>query len=58
MVFARDASSGDVAADWDPFFLIFQATHPSVDQRIEFANTYRPWEQGKPLVYGSVCKPE
>jgi STE24 endopeptidase len=58
MVFARDASSGDVAADWDTFFLIFQATHPSVAQRIEFANTYKPWEQGKPLVYGNVCKPE
>ena len=58
MVFARDASSGDVAADWDTFFLIFQATHPSVAQRIQFANTYKPWEQGKPLVYGNVCKPE
>ncbi len=58
MVFARDASSGDVAADWDTFFLIFQATHPSVAQRIEFANTYKPWEHGKPLVYGNVCKPE
>jgi Zn-dependent protease with chaperone function len=58
MVFVRDANSGDVPADWDTFFLIFQATHPSVAQRIEFANTYKPWEQGAPLVYGSVCKPE
>jgi hypothetical protein len=37
---------------------IFQGTHPSVAQRIEFADTYKPWEQGNPLVYGNVCKPE
>jgi STE24 endopeptidase len=58
MVFVRDAQSGDVAPDWDTFFLIFQATHPSIAQRIEFANNYKPWEQGRPLVYGGVCKPE
>ena len=58
MVFVRDANSGDVPADWDTFFLIFQATHPSVAKRIEFANTYKPWEQGTPLVYGNVCKTE
>jgi STE24 endopeptidase len=56
--FAKDVQRGDVAPDWDTFFLIFQATHPSVAQRIEFANTYKPWEQGAPLVYGNVCKPE
>ena len=57
-VFVRDVQSGYVAPEWDTFFLIFQATHPSVAQRIEFANTYKPWEQGNPLVYGNVCKPE
>ena len=58
MVFVRDVQSGYVAPEWDTFFLIFQATHPSVAQRIEFANTYKPWEQGNPLVYGNVCRPE
>jgi STE24 endopeptidase len=58
MVFVGDVQSGKVASDWDTFFLIFQARHPSVAQRIEFANSYKPWEQGKPLVYGNVCKPE
>ena len=57
-VFVRDVQSGYVAPEWDTFFLIFQATHPSVAQRIEFANTYKPWERGNPLVYGNVCKPE
>jgi STE24 endopeptidase len=26
--------------------------HPAVADRIEFANTYRPWEKGEPLRYG------
>ena len=58
IVFVGDVQSGRVVPEWDTFFLIFQAHHPSVAQRIEFANTYKPWEQGKPLVYGNVCKPE
>ena len=58
LIFVRDAQSGDVAPDWDTFFLIFQATHPSIRERIEFANTYKPWEQGAPLVYGNVCRSE
>jgi STE24 endopeptidase len=58
MVFAGDVQRGDVAPNWDTFFLIFQAHHPSVAERIQFANTYKPWEQGKPLVYGNVCKSE
>jgi STE24 endopeptidase len=57
MIFVRDAQT-DLAPDWGTFFLIFQATHPSIRERIEFANSYKPWEQGKPLMYGTVCKPE
>ncbi|HTQ13521.1 MAG TPA: M48 family metalloprotease [Rhizomicrobium sp.] len=43
--------------EWDTFFLIFRATHPSDADRIRFANAYRPWAEGKPLVYGSACRP-
>jgi STE24 endopeptidase len=57
-IFAADVQRGDVAANWDPFFLVFLAHHPSVAERIQFANTYKPWELGIPLVYGHVCKPE
>jgi hypothetical protein len=57
MVCVRDAQS-DLAPDWDTFFLIFEATHPSIATRIKFANSYKPWERGVPLVYGNVCKPE
>lgn len=58
MMFAGEVQRGEVAPDWDTFFLIFQAHHPSNAQRIQFADTYRPWGQGRPLVYASVCKSE
>lgn len=41
--------------DWDTFSLMFRATHPSNGDRIRFANTYRPWAEGKSLVYADVC---
>jgi len=31
-------------------------SHPTLGERIEFANTYRPWERGEPLVYESHFK--
>ena len=30
---------------------ILRDTHPSVAERIAFANTYKPWATGEPLVY-------
>jgi Zn-dependent protease with chaperone function len=44
-------------AEYDWFFYIFRATHPSLGDRIRFANSYRPWEKGQPLVYADICKP-
>jgi Zn-dependent protease with chaperone function len=41
--------------DW--FSVTFRATHPSLAERIRFANTYRPWERGEKLVYANVCRP-
>ncbi len=34
-------------------FTLWRASHPSLGERIEFANTYRPWEHGEPLRYGN-----
>ena len=39
-----------------PLFTLFRASHPSLAERIEFANDYRPWQQGQPLRYGSLFK--
>jgi len=35
----------------------FRQNHPSLGDRITFANEYHPWEDGKPLVYGDRIKP-
>lgn len=35
------------------FFMLWRSSHPSIAQRIEFFNTYRPWETGAPLRYGA-----
>ena len=39
-----------------PLFNLFRASHPSLAERIEFANDYRPWEKGESLRYGSLFK--
>ena len=37
-------------------YTLLRASHPSLAERIEFANAYRPWEQGEPLRYGRLLK--
>ena len=39
-----------------PFFVLWRASHPPIGERIEFANRYRPWAEGKPLRYGSYFR--
>ena len=34
------------------FYRLWRSTHPSIAERIEFSNTYHPWRDGRPLVYG------
>ena len=38
------------------FYKIWRDNHPSQSERVRFANSYRPWVDGKPLVYDKVCK--
>jgi len=35
-----------------PVFTWWRSSHPSLGERIEFSNSYHPWRDGKPLVYG------
>jgi hypothetical protein len=42
---------GRQAGRW---FVLWRASHPPLGERIDFANGYRPWEQGKPLRYGHL----
>ncbi len=39
-----------------PLFTLWRASHPSLGERIDFANEYRPWERGEPLRYGDLFK--
>jgi hypothetical protein len=52
----RKGAQCGLAPDWDSFFLIFQAIHPFIATRFEFASTYKPWEHSAPLVYAKVRK--
>lgn len=33
-----------------------RASHPPIGERVDFCNTYKPWETGEPLRYGNLFK--
>ncbi|HKX28922.1 MAG TPA: M48 family metallopeptidase, partial [Blastocatellia bacterium] len=33
---------------------LWRASHPTLGERIDFSNAYRPWERNEPLVYDSL----
>jgi Zn-dependent protease with chaperone function len=33
-------------------FKLFRASHPPIGERVDFMNTYRPWDHGEPERYG------
>jgi STE24 endopeptidase len=35
-------------------YVLWRGSHPSLGERIEFCNTYHPWDEGKPLRYESL----
>ncbi len=41
-----------------PSFLhmLRRGSHPSIGERIDFANSYRPWDAGQPLRYGRLFR--
>ena len=36
---------------------LWRSTHPSIGERIEFCNSYHPWTEGQPLVFGADFRP-
>jgi Zn-dependent protease with chaperone function len=40
-----------------PIFTFWRASHPSLGDRVDFANRYRPWETGESLRYGQLFRP-
>ncbi|AGA26100.1 M48 family metallopeptidase [Singulisphaera acidiphila] len=39
-------------------YRFWRGSHPSIGERIDFCNTYRPWAQGRPLRYSRWIRPE
>ena len=39
-----------------PLYVWWRASHPTLGDRIDFSNDYRPWESDQPLVYESYFK--
>ena len=39
-----------------PLSVLWRSTHPSLADRIEFCNTYRPWDTGAPRRYESLFR--
>ena len=39
-----------------PWYMLWRGSHPSLAERVEFANRYRPWESGEPLRYGRMFR--
>lgn len=37
-----------------PVFRVWRAFDPPLAERVEFCNTYRPWERGEPIEYGHL----
>jgi STE24 endopeptidase len=40
-----------------PIFKFWRGSHPSLGDRVDFANRYRPWQMGEPLRYGHLFGP-
>jgi len=38
------------------FYKLWRASHPLLGERIDFCNTYRPWEEGRPGRYEKMFR--
>jgi STE24 endopeptidase len=39
-------------------YKLWRSSHPPLGERIDFCNSYRPWERGEPLRYGHLFRDE
>jgi STE24 endopeptidase len=39
-----------------PLYMLWRGSHPSLGERVDFANQYRPWEDAKPLRYDHLFR--
>lgn len=47
--------ASNLANPWPgPLHVLLRSSHPSVGERVDFCNRYRPWETGRPLAFGRL----
>lgn len=39
-------------------YKLWRSDHPPIGERVDFMNSYKPWEKGQPLKYGDKFKPD
>jgi STE24 endopeptidase len=39
-----------------PLYMLWRGSHPSLGDRVDFANRYRPWARAEPLRYGHLFR--
>lgn len=54
--FARLQADNLAISRPNPILHSLRGNHPTIAERIEFANSYRPWEKGEPLKYQGHIK--
>ncbi|MFQ5737443.1 MAG: M48 family metallopeptidase [Acidobacteriota bacterium] len=37
-------------------YKLWRSSHPTLGERVDFCNDYKPWRQGRPLKYGNLFK--
>lgn len=50
-IMRADATANPMLFRYTPVTRYFRATHPEIQARIEFAETYRPWLDNQPMTY-------
>jgi len=57
MIAAESREDPNRLVDYTVLHTYLRARAPSDVERIELANTYKPWASGQPLKYADLCKP-
>lgn len=50
--FQKLSESGIVIPNPDPIYKLWTYNHPPISERMEFFKKYKPWTEGKQLIYG------
>ena len=52
----QSRNTKDALNEYDWFYRLWIANHPSASERVRFANTYRPWDNGGTITDANLCR--